>query len=66
LSRISRTCVPNIVNVNNPNSPDRTTMTIFKISISPWFLGSATNPSRVEKVQAQNREVQNTNCRKNL
>ena len=86
LSRIRRTCVPNMVNVNRPSNPDlggnktvsfqgsssvmpcfthRATMTIFKMSMSPWFLGSATNPSRVEKVQAQDREVQNTNCRKN-
>ena len=40
-------------------------MTIFRMSISPRFLGSATNPSRVEKIQTQDREVQNTNCRKN-
>jgi hypothetical protein len=43
----------------------RTMITIFRISRFSWFLGSTTNPSRVEKVQEQNREVQNTNCRKN-
>ena len=43
----------------------RAMTTIFAMSISPWFLGSATNPSRVEKIQAQDREVQNTNCTKN-
>jgi len=48
-----------------PRFTHRITMTIFGMSTSPRFLGSATNPSRVEKVQAQDREVQNTNCRKN-
>ena len=40
-------------------------MTIFMMSTSLLFLGSTTNTSRVEKVQAENRQVQNTNCRKN-
>jgi hypothetical protein len=40
-------------------------MTTINMSRSSLFLGSTTNPSRVEKVQAQNIKPQNTNCRKN-
>lgn len=43
----------------------RAMMTTFRMSRSSLFLWSATNPSRVAKVQAQNRQAQNTNCRKN-
>jgi hypothetical protein len=43
----------------------RAMTTTFRMSRFSLFLGSTTNPSRVEKVQPPKKEAQNKNCRKN-